>query len=131
MDVFRRLSAGAVPSGRQPSVPCTREAAWYGRHTHLMIEMQGGTVADVAGLETAPPASPVRQWFEISRLIFTGRCADKFEILDCHQRSQIQANASKRTQQTEASIQLILLGIVRERFAALGATLITNLLLYH
>jgi hypothetical protein len=50
---------------------------------------------------------------------------------NCHQRSQIQASAGKRTQQTEAVIRLISLGKVRERFAALGEILITNRLLYH
>ncbi len=52
------------------------------------------------------------------------------EILDCHQRSQIQANAGKRTQQTEAAIQLISLATVRGRFLGLAEISITKLL-YH
>jgi hypothetical protein len=52
------------------------------------------------------------------------------EILDCHQRPQIRANAGKRIQQPEAAIPLISLGKVRERFAALGTTSIRNRLLY-
>jgi hypothetical protein len=84
----------------------------------------------VAGLETAPPACPVWQWFEISRPIFKGtlcgQIRDSRLPSNCHQRSQIQANASKRTQQTGAAIPLISLGKVRERFAALGTASITN-----
>jgi len=50
---------------------------------------------------------------------------------NCHQRTQIDANADKRTQQTEAAILLISLGKVRERFPAFGEISITNRLLYH
>jgi len=110
------------------------EAAWYGRHTHLMMKCREGRLADVAGLETAPPACPVRQWFEISRPIFTGRCADKFEILDCHQTAINGPNSSKckQTDSADRSVHPIdLLGIVRERFPALEGILITNRLLYH
>ena len=63
------------------------------------------------------------------------RCADKFEILDCHQTAingpkfkQMQANGLSR--QRRPSI-LILLGIVREHFPALEEILITNRLIYH
>ena len=48
---------------------------------------------------------------------------------DCHQRSQIQANAGKRPQQTEAAIQLISLATVRGRFLVLAEVSITNRLL--
>ena len=111
------------------------EAAWYGRHTHLMIEMQGGTVGGRGGSRSGAPCVPctavVRDFETYFHGTLCGQIRDSRLPSNCHQRSQIQANASKRTQQTEASIQLILLGIVRERFPALEEILITNRLLYH
>src|SRR5206468_12128049 len=135
MDVFRRLSARAVPSGKTTELTVAHEAAWYGRHTHLMIEMQGGTVGGRGGSRSGAPCVPctavVRDFETYFHGTLCGQIRDSRLPSNCHQRSQIQANASKRTQQTEASIQLILLGIVRERFPALEEISITNRLLYH
>ena len=111
------------------------EAAWYGRHTHLIIEMQGRTVGRRGGSRNGAPCVPctavVRDFETYFHGTLCGQIRDSRLPSNCHQRPQIQANASKRTQQTEASIQLILLGIVRERFPALEGILITNRLLYH
>ena len=111
MDLFRCLSAGAAAKRKTTEFTAAREAAWY----HVLALSW--------------------QWFETSRPIFTGtlcgQIRDSGLPSNCHQRSQIQANAGKRSRQTEGAIQLISLGRVRERFAALGTTSITNRLLYH
>ncbi len=84
---------------------------------------------------TAPLLALSRQWFEISRPIFTetlcGQIRDSGLPSNCHQRSQIQANAGRRTLQTGAPIQLISLGKVREHFLPLSGSSITNRLFYH
>jgi len=103
-----------------------REAAWYRHHTHLVIEMQEGRV----GGSACPVTAVVRDFETYFRTPY-GQIRDSGLPSNCHQRSQIQANASKRSQQTEAAIQLISFGKVRERFLPLGGIWITNRLLYH
>ena len=60
MDVIRCLSAGAVAKRKTTEFTTACEAACYRRHTHLMIEMQGGTVGGRGGSRNLVPACPVR-----------------------------------------------------------------------
>src|SRR5260370_42603546 len=97
--------------------------------------MQGRTVGGRAGSRNGAACvhwtAVVREFETYFHGTLCGQIRDSRLPSNCHQRSQMQANASKRTQQTEASIQLILVGIVRKRVPALEEILITNRLPYH
>src|SRR5882762_1186727 len=103
MDVFRCLSAGAVAKRKTTEFTAAREAAWYRHHTHLVIEMWEGTVGGRGGSRNRAPGWPCHGSGSRLRDLFSrGRCADKFEILDCHQTAINSPKSKQICRQTDS-----------------------------
>ena len=80
-----------------------REAAWYRHHTHLVIEMWEGTVGGRGGSRNRAPGWPCHGSGSRLRDLFSrGRCADKFEILDCHQTAINSPKSKQICRQTDS-----------------------------